>query len=124
MQRGLDGSYWLVNGFDRGLITVEDAPFIITHFSRDDKGQLIAHDNVTRIWVIDQSRPLWIEQSSDNNQSHPYLYLENNLSAKLSRPAYYDLIENAQTKNEQLGLTSLGAFYPFLNAPPKGIMAP
>ena len=96
------GRYWLTTPIEKGEVTVEDAPFIITNLtvlSPTDKmhSRLVMRDNVDRKFELGGHHSIFFKnadnQKAKNNSSTPYLRLNDGLTAKISRPVYYQLMD-------------------------------
>ena len=111
------GQHWLTTPVEKGRISVEDAPFIITELIAPSSGEasdhhLILRDNLGRDWPLGPDHALTIEGTAD--QPVPYLSLEKGLRARLSRPVYYQLAELAQPAPDNpacFGVMSNGVFF-------------
>ena len=112
-----DGQHWLTTPVEKGKISVEDAPFIITELQLDTSSTtpeqaIIMRDNLGRDWPLGPDHRLIMQGSAD--QPVPYLSLEKGLRARLSRPVYYELAglaEPAAEAPDRYGVTSQGVFF-------------
>ncbi|MDC0564235.1 DUF1285 domain-containing protein [Alphaproteobacteria bacterium] len=110
-----DGVYWLRTPFEYGKITVEDAPFVITaveaHINAEHD-QLMLTDNLGRTHMISREVPLVMKTGSAGDE-RPYIMLEKGLSALVSRPVFYELVEMsvAGPKGAGQGIWSSGQFF-------------
>ncbi len=110
-----DGRYGLVTPTEIGVITVEEAPFIITgiEVSKPGKQQKIhfttsLDDKVT----LGAKHPLTMKRGNDTIGEKPYVLVRNGLKALVSRPVYYDLCAFAISRAQELGVVSDGVFFP------------
>lgn len=75
-------------------VLVEDAPFLAVEVFRSGAGEsqsLSFRTNVDRIVTLDADHPLYLAEDSDLGEPVPYLVVAEGLSARLSRPVYYEL---------------------------------
>ena len=109
------GQFWLRTPAEAGIITVEDAPFLITScdFSTENAVQTITcEDNLQRQWQIGESHPLKVKPGPGNGEPRPYLYLEKGLYARMTRPVFYELAEKAELdKDGMAGISSNGHWF-------------
>jgi hypothetical protein len=124
LRREDDGTYWLVTPVERGRIEVEDAPFIAEEVQDegDGRSRTLAFRTNVDDWVeADADHPLRIVHDPDTAEPNPYILVRNGLEARLTRSAFYHLVEMAETSRddegrERLGVWSKGSFFP-LDAP-------
>ena len=98
-----DGRYWLTTPVERGEITVEDAPFIITSLSQSGTGQeavITLTDNLDNEHVLSADTPLEMRHVPHASEPRPYLCLPENLTALVQRPIFYEMAEIALTQSE------------------------
>ncbi|MEX0758154.1 MAG: DUF1285 domain-containing protein, partial [Tistlia sp.] len=119
LRREEDGRYWLVTPVERGLIEVEDAPFVAVELSVNDQGpdQVVALRTNLDDWVeVGPEAPLRVEQDVDTGEPRPYVLVRDGLEARLLRNVYYHLVEAAEphrvADRERLGVWSKGRFFP------------
>ena len=110
-----DGVYWLRTPVEYGKITVEDAPFVITAVEarmNAEHDQLVLTDNLGRTHLISKEVPLVMKTGSGGDE-RPYIMLEKGLSALVSRPVFYELVEMSVTgpKGAGQGIWSSGQFF-------------
>jgi hypothetical protein len=104
LRREPDGAYVLVTPAEKLTIHVEDAPFVAVELKSEGEGRarrLAFRLNTGDLVVAGPDRPL----------RPPYLDVRGGLSARLSRPVYYELAEIALADPE--GLWSDGARFEF-----------
>jgi len=120
------GVYWLRTPVEFGRITVEDAPFVIVSANRTGAGraaQVDLQDNIGRVHRLSPQRPLVFRARRDGRALQPYLLLGQGLTAKLSRPVYYQLAEWALEADtgakidKGAGLWSAGHFFTLTDEP-------
>lgn len=109
LRRDAAGEYWLITPAERGRITVEDAPFIAVEVMQTD-GEIRFRTNVEDWATLDPDHPLRVEARRDGPRV--YVTVRPGLEAKLARSVYYHLVEMAVTRGDQIGVESVGAFFP------------
>lgn len=75
-------------------VKVEDAPFLAVEVFRSGSGEtqsLSFRTNVDRIVTLDADHPLYLAEDPELGEPVPYLVVAEGLSARLSRPVYYEL---------------------------------
>ena len=75
-------------------VIVEDVPFLAVEVFRCGEGAdqvLSFRTNVDRIVTLDAEHPLFLAEDPDLGEPVPYLSVGDGLSARLSRPVYYEL---------------------------------
>lgn len=116
LMRDAAGAYWLVTPVEKGRITVRDAPFIVTAYERGGtrgRPELTFVTNIGETVMLDSAHELKMLPAPDGNEIRPYLVLRDGLLAKLSRPVYYQLSDDAVTgRDGLLGVWSAGIFFP------------
>lgn len=93
------GQYWLRTPAEAGIITVADAPFMITSCKSSGQGkdQLIEfEDNLERRWQLGATHKLEVRVGPSVDEPRPYLHLDKGLTARISRPVFYELAELAE----------------------------
>jgi uncharacterized protein len=112
-----DGSYWLVTPAERGRIEVEDVPFLAVALSVQGEGheqQLIFRTNMDDIVTAGPDAPLRVETNASGEPA-PYIHVRDDLEARLTRPAFYELVELGKVElienNRQFGVWSQGRFF-------------
>jgi hypothetical protein len=110
-----DGQHWLRTPVEFGKIEVEDAAFIITRADRQGSGkaaQIYLSDNIERVHLLSAKCPLVFRKSPIKPYGvHPYLLIDKGLSAKISRPVYYQLAD--YIGEEEAGIWSDGVWFAF-----------
>lgn len=75
-------------------VQVADAPFLAVEVFRSGSGEsqvLSFRTNVDRIVTLDAEHPLYLALDPELGEPVPYLVVAEGLSARLSRPVYYEL---------------------------------
>ncbi|WP_420402265.1 DUF1285 domain-containing protein [Nisaea sp.] len=122
LHRDEDGGYSLRTPFERGRITVDDAPFTIVEAWYDDTGSpdvtnrsLMLRTNLDRIVAAGPEHRIRVETNPENGEPRPYIDTGNGLDALITRSVFYDLVDQAVTLERDgetvLGLWSDGIFH-------------
>ncbi len=120
LKRDSDGVFWLETPVEKGRIEVEDAPFIATALTFDhaDGATPNRHSavrfttNVDDHVPLDAAHPLKMLPSPDGSGLRPYIEVRDGLLAKLSRPVYYELAEQAVAGDDgRIGIWSHDHFF-------------
>lgn len=114
LTREADGSYWLKTPAEQCRITVEDHPFLAAELQVSRLGQpeqeLRFRTTLDHVVTVNAAHPIAFDDKG------PYLPMEKNLSARISRPAYYELVQLAikhgREENDLLHIQSCGTWFP------------
>ena len=122
LRREADGRYWLVTPVERGVIDVDDAPFLAVELEhraganpegRDDA--LAFRTNLDEEVVCGPDRPLRVEIDPDTEEPSPYIRVRDGLDARLTRAVFLELADLAREREvdgeKVLGIWSEGAFF-------------
>ncbi len=118
LRREEDGRYWLVTPVERGLIEVEDAPFVAVDSRTEGSGRdQVIHfrTNLDQEVAAGEEHPLRIAEDPQSGEPRPYVLVRDGLEALINRPVFYRLVETAvpdEADPARLGLWSGGRFYP------------
>lgn len=128
LKRDKDGQFWLQTPTERGIIEVEDRPFVAISLQWQGRGQqqvLVFRTNVDQVIEVDSEHPLlvdWEKRSCDCDELPPPTLLVRSgegdfpVEARLSRPVWYELAalaEPGQWRGHScLGVWSNGTFFP------------
>lgn len=111
--------YFLVTPAEKVGIKVEDVPFIGVRLDWEGVGRermLTVETNVGERVTIDEQHALRVEFAPDTDEPSPYVHVRSTLEARLSRPAFYELVEIACIEpidgRPHLGVWSAGRFFP------------
>ena len=114
-------TYYLVTPVEKVGIQVEDVPFVITQWQKQDQ-LLIFTTQTDDSVVVSESNPVKLMRDKKTDALLPYVNIRRNLWARLHQNVYYQLIEIAQTVafdgGHRLELSSgeysfdLGQFWP------------
>src|SRR5262245_36647849 len=117
LRRGVDGRYWLVTPAERGVIEVEDAPFVAVELLVANEGgdqQLIFRTNLDEFVTAGPDNPLRVETAASGEPA-PYVLVRPGLEARLARPVFYELVELGTEEQvgdtTRFGVRSRGMFF-------------
>ncbi|MFL2845351.1 MAG: DUF1285 domain-containing protein [Candidatus Puniceispirillaceae bacterium] len=111
------GDYWLVTPVEKGRITVDDAPFIVSEMlvtsGRGSRSNEIHfRTNLDETIALDAAHPISLRSNGDLQNFRPYVEVRDGLWAKLSRPVYYELAQHAEKGPDgRLGVWSNKQFF-------------
>mgnify|MGYP006140946709 FL=1 len=117
LTRDGNGDYWLVTPVEKGRITVDETPFIISNMQIENAGnparaKIVFHTNLDDEVLLDLAHPLYLHSLGDAQDLRPYVDVRDGLAAKLSRPVYYELAGFAeQGPGDKLGVWSHQQFF-------------
>jgi hypothetical protein len=115
LSRDENGKYWLTTPVEKGEVTVEDAPFIITglnsiHDVGGENPRLEMVDNVDRDFILGSGNSIFFKKDEKQGQT-PYLRLNDGLTAKITRPVYYQLMDMVTHNSKgEMGVWSADEF--------------
>jgi uncharacterized protein len=99
-------------------VEVEDVPFLAVEAFCSGAGEaqvLSFRTNVDRIVTLDAAHPLHAVPDPETGEPIPYIVLSDGVSARLSRPVYYELVALGETRvvdgKEVVGLWSSRRFF-------------
>ena len=114
-----DGDYWLVTPAERGLVSVEDAPFLAVEVTSQGEGtrrQLSFRTNLDEIVAAGPEHKLRVD-TAENGDPAPYIGVRGGLEARINRPVFYELVDLADAERGDgdgpFGLWSGGMFFDF-----------
>jgi hypothetical protein len=123
LKREADGAYFLETPAERGIIDVEDAPFIAVELQWAGHGprqSLTFRTNVDQMITAGPDHPIRISHDLLTCEPTPYLHIRNGngkhpIEARINRATYYELVALAEPGHVQgrkvLGVWSDGAFF-------------
>lgn len=124
LKREADGSYWLETPVERGLVRVEDAPFIAVElFWKADNGKqtLSFRTNLDQMVTADAEHPISVHICPISREPRPYVTVRPGLEAKISRSVFYEMVALADSEELDgksiLGVWSEGVFFPIDDLP-------
>ena len=118
LKRDAEGCYLLETPAERGMIEVEDAPFLAVEVTSAGEGRsriLSFRTNLDEIVMADRDHPLRVEEDPVSGEPRPYLLVRDRLEARLTRPVFYQLVElgaeETLTDQPRFGVWSAGCFF-------------
>lgn len=112
LRREDDGEYYLVTPIEKWRIRVDDAPLLAVdmELSGDDKvPQLMFRLNTDELVPLNSTHSLQLSIAGDDLR--PYLQLEHGLRAKLTTALFYRLVDVAEQRDDELGVSSDGVWF-------------
>ena len=94
-----DDRYWLVTPVERGLIDVDDAPFVAVEVIVEGEGRatrLTFRTNLDEEILAGPEHPIRVEIDPATEEPAPYIQVRDNLEALIARPVFYELVELAE----------------------------
>jgi hypothetical protein len=118
LRRDAEGRFLLETPAERGVIEVEDAPFLAVELTVEGTGQaqtLIFRTNIDENVVADAAHPLRVVLDPETGEPNPYVTVRDGLEARLTRAVYYELVElggeDTMNGETQFGVWSAGTFF-------------
>ena len=114
LRKDPDGSTYLVTPYEKVIVHVEDAAFlgVRVDIAESDGGPVIlVTTNLGETVEVSADHPLRVETDPETLQPAPYVLIRGRLEAKLSRSAFYELVEAAEEADGELVFTSHGGTY-------------
>ena len=122
LRRDDEGRFWLVTPVERGIIHVDDAPFVAVDVdleSQDDTAgpdaTLTFRTNLDETVVAGPDHPIRLDVDRETGEPAPYVMVRDGLEALINRATYYRLAEMAVARTDgspELGVWSGGEFFP------------
>lgn len=114
LRRDEAGRYWLITPVERGMIVVDDAPFvavelIISGAGRDQR--LRFRTNLDDEVSVDGDHPIRVVEDESTGEPSPYVLIRDNLEALIARSVFYQLVDLGVEENGRLGVWSAGKFF-------------
>ena len=94
-----DDRYWLVTPIERGLIDVDDAPFVAVEVTVEGEGpatRLTFRTNLDEEILAGPEHPIRVGIDPATEEPSPYIHVRDNLEALIARPVFYELAELAE----------------------------
>lgn len=104
-----DEGFMLVTPAEKLSIAVEDAPFLAVALAEHD-GVLTFSTNIGDRVALSAGCG-WRLKEDGRGAQIPYVTVRGGLEARIARPLYYQLAEQAVTRDGQWGLVSGGGFF-------------
>lgn len=106
-----DGTYWLQTPAEKGMIAVEDLPFMVTAADITPK-RIALTTNCDDVVVLGDGHALRLDNV--DGELRPAVHVRNNLWARIARSVYYELarhVEPAPDGSGLRGIVSEGRFF-------------
>jgi uncharacterized protein len=113
--------YHLVTPVEKLRIRVDDVPFTAVRVDRAGEA-LRFETNVGDVVQAGPDHPLVVRTKEATGTPAPYIHVRRGLTARLTRPVFYELVEMAEPRpvageGEELGVWSAGAWFPLGRLP-------
>jgi hypothetical protein len=130
LKREADGAYLLETPAERGIIDVEDVPFVAVELDWTGHGSqqsLSFRINTDQVITAGRDHPIRISHDLLTCEPTPYLHVRDGkgkfpLEARINRATYYELVALAEPGMQQgrkvLGVWSDGVFFSLGDLPP------
>jgi len=105
LRKDEDGKIYLVTPHEKIEIEVEAAPFLavrVDKVERDGETVIVFTTNFDDSVALGEDHPLRIEIGEDG-EPEPYVLVRGRLEALLTRPAFYELVNMAETARDNAG---------------------
>lgn len=122
LRRDDEGRFWLVTPVERGIIHVDDAPFVAVDVDVEPAGETAGPDasltfrtNLDETVVAGPDHPIRLDVDRETGEPAPYVMVRDGLEALINRATYYRLAEMAVARGDgspDLGVWSGGEFFP------------
>ncbi|MCR9071788.1 MAG: DUF1285 domain-containing protein [Alphaproteobacteria bacterium] len=122
LRRDESGHFWLVTPAERGIIHVDDAPFVAVDVDIDPPAEqagpgstLSFRTNLDETVVAGPDHPIRLATDPETGEPAPYVLVRDGLEALINRATYYRLADMAVERDSgstELGVWSGGAFFP------------
>jgi hypothetical protein len=113
------GTYWLRTPAERGIVTVEDAPFTAVGLEARGAGReqvLIFRTNLDDTVEAGPEHPIRLKHDAASDTPVPYIHVRGRLQARVVRAVYYDLValglEEEVGGRTRFGIWSKRTFFP------------
>ncbi len=106
-----DGSTYLVTPYEKVIVHVEDAHFVGVRVDVAQSGGtqvIVVTTNLGESVELGEDHPLRVETDPETNEPAPYVLIRGRLEAKLSRAAFYELVDLAYEADDKLYVRSHG----------------
>jgi len=119
LNRDDKGLYWLTTPAEKGLVTVEDAPFLAVELTVNGEGHdqaLIFRTNIGDTVTADAAHPMRTAIDPASGGPIPYIMVRAGLEARVNRAVFYQLVELGVEESEDggapFGVWSKSIFFP------------
>lgn len=106
-----DGSTYLVTPYEKVIVHVETAPFLGVRLDRAEENGvqvIVVTTNLGDTVEISAKHPLRVETDAETGEPAPFVLIRGRLDAKLTRAAFYELVEYAEIEGDRMVVTSHG----------------
>ncbi len=124
LKREADGSYWLETPVERGMVDVEDVPFVAVEVFWDQcagRQCLTFRTNLDEMVTADHDHPIRVAIDPETREPRPYVSVRPGIEARINRAVFYELVALAEPETvdgrDLLGVWSEGVFFPIDDAP-------
>ena len=118
LRRDEDDQTYLVTPYEKVIVHVEDAPFLAVRVDRvgtPGRDQMLAFStNVGDLCVAGPNTALRVETHPETQEPAPYVHVRGRLEAKLTRAAFYELVDLAEPSDsdpDRLAVWSQGVAF-------------
>ncbi|GHF23760.1 hypothetical protein GCM10017044_17910 [Kordiimonas sediminis] len=103
LRKDEDGKTYLVTPVEKVGITVDDAPFVavrVDAVGEGDSQALHFTTNVGDCVIAGKDNPIRVEVDPETGEPSPYVHVRGRLEALISRAAFYELVDLAETRTK------------------------
>ena len=114
LRKDEDGQTYLVTPYEKVIVKVEDAHFLIVQIDCHNPGptqNIIAITNMGDIIRISEDNPLWVNINPITREPRPYLTVRGRLTALILRAPFYELVEHGTQMGTDYVVRSGGTFF-------------
>ncbi len=115
LRKDRDGETYLVTPVEKIHITVECAHFLAVRVDVENTGKhqhLFFTTNMGEVIELGPEHALNVHTNPDSLEPTPLLRVRGNLDALITRSVFYEMVEHALEVDNQLGVYSMGVFFP------------
>lgn len=119
LRKDEDGRTYLVTPVEKIGIQVERGHFIATRVDVEGEGEnqrLFFTTNLDEVVEAGLNNPVRVQTDPNSLEPAPFVTVRGRLEAAMSRPVFYELVENAAeietAEGKQLGIYAAGTFFP------------
>ena len=132
LKRDAEGQFLLETPAERGVITVEDAPFVAVELGWAGVGHdqvLTFRTNIDQVLTAGPRHPIRMAHDIVSCEPTPYVHVRDGagrypIEARIGRAVYYELVALAEPcvvqGRDVLGVWSSGCFFPLGDVPDEG----
>lgn len=93
-------NYFLVTPVEKVAIKVEDAPFIITNWKRQE-GKLVFTSNIGDSFIVSPQHPVILQEDKVSGDLLPYALVRRNLFGRLHQNLFYQLVDLGKPQQQE-----------------------